>query len=54
MIPRQTTARKAHIAAIRTYEIAAHGERAKTRKKREAAALEVLQADNEAEKEKAA
>lgn len=52
---RQIAASRAHIDALRAYRNAAPGERTRTKRRLEAAAVEILAAHNEAEKmEKAA
>lgn len=48
----QRTSRRAHTLAQNAYRNASHGERNKTRKALELAALEVLKADTAARKER--
>lgn len=48
----QRLTRKTHTLAKRAYEIAAHGERNRTRKALEQAATDILKADTAARKER--
>lgn len=48
----QIARRKAHLEARRQFEIAGHGEKTKTRRALELAAIEVLKADSAARRER--
>lgn len=52
MTEAQHLARKAHLEARRQFEIAGHGEKTKTRRALELAAIEVLKADSAARRER--